>query len=130
MGKIKVLICGGRYHARKEDGSYDPLQVEKTFEVLDYILETKFPDFPEIEIISGMAKGADTVGVMYARERGYTVDAYPANWDRDGKAAGPIRNKRMLLEGMPDLVIAFEGGKGTNHMKKISVQYGVDVIEA
>lgn len=129
MDKIRVLICGGRDYGLNKFGDYDSEQVDKTYKILDYLIEAKFPTKPDIEIISGMAKGADTVGFMYASEKGYTVDCYPAKWDEHGKSAGAIRNRKMLMEGRPDLVIAFEGGAGTNHMKKIALDYGVEVLE-
>jgi len=129
MDKVKILVCGGRNYGRKEDGEYDPVAVEKTYGILDYIIEAKFPHKPDVEIISGMAKGADMIGFMYAAARNYTVDSYPAKWHEHGKSAGAIRNRQMLMEGHPDLVIAFEGGAGTKHMKNIALDYGVDVLE-
>lgn len=38
---------------------------------------------------------------------GLTIEAYGADWDTHGKAAGPIRNQRMLDEGQPEIVFAF-----------------------
>ena len=40
-----------------------------------------------------------------------------------------IRNRRMLEEGRPDLVIAFPGGKGTANMVRIALQAGIQVRE-
>ena len=65
------------------------------------------------EIISGMASGADTFAVEWAARFGFPLRAFPAEWDKHGRSAGPIRNQRMLDEGKPDLVVAFPGGKGT-----------------
>ena len=53
--------------------------------------------------------------------------AYPANWKKHGRAAGPIRNKQMLEEAKPDLVIAFPGGAGTANMVKQAREAGVKV---
>lgn len=49
-----------------------------------------------IVILSGGAKGADALGERYARERGYGLQVYPADWDAHGKAAGPMRNEAMV----------------------------------
>lgn len=68
------------------------------------------------EIISGHARGADQIAEMYADEKGIPVRVFPADWDKYGKKAGYIRNKKMLDEGQPDLVIAFPGGRGTEMM--------------
>ena len=70
----------------------------------------------QIVIISGEARGADTLGERYAHERGYAVEKYPADWKRDGKAAGPIRNAQMAK--VADALIAFWDGnsRGTQNM--------------
>jgi len=69
-----------------------------------------------IVIVSGAAKGADTLGERYAHERGYAVEKYPADWEHDGKAAGPIRNAQMAK--VADALIAFWDGnsRGTQNM--------------
>ena len=36
-------------------------------------------------ILSGCAKGADTLGERYAKERGFPIEYYPANWSEYGK---------------------------------------------
>lgn len=64
-------------------------------------------------VIHGAASGADTTAascaVDWAMEAGVglVVEPYPADWARDGRAAGPIRNERMLREGKPDMGLAF-----------------------
>jgi len=45
---------------------------------------------------------------------------FPADWGKYSKSAGYIRNKQMLAEGKPDLVVAFPGGKGTANMVKLA----------
>lgn len=59
-------------------------------------------------VIEGGAKGADALAAFWAQSHeGVCWIQVPANWARDGKAAGPIRNQRMLVDGNPDLVLAF-----------------------
>ena len=69
-----------------------------------------------IIILSGGASGADALGERYARENGFAVERYPADWDRYGKSAGPRRNKQMAQAC--DYVICFWDGqsKGTKSM--------------
>lgn len=98
----KILVCGGR--------DYDDR--EQIFRVLDSAHLTN----PVVLLIHGAAKGADTLAAEWARSRGVHCDAYPVNWEINGKGAGPIRNQRMLDVGKPHLVIAFPGGKGTADM--------------
>lgn len=80
-------------------------------------------------LIHGAARGADTLARDWAHRNGITAEAYPADWARDGKSAGPLRNLRMLADGKPDLVIAFAGGKGTAHMRKVARAHGVLVVD-
>jgi hypothetical protein len=79
-------------------------------------------------IIHGCARGADKMAGRIAKEMGFTVMEVPANWERYGKSAGPIRNREMLQLG-PDLVIAFHGNinesKGTKDMLKIAKKAGI-----
>lgn len=59
-------------------------------------------------IISGHCSGTDKMGERYAAERGYEVEIYPADWERFGRSAGPIRNREMV--DAADCVIAFWDG--------------------
>lgn len=85
-----------------------------------------------IEIVSGAARGADTLGERYAYERGLPCTRFPADWDGLGKSAGPIRNIQMA--GYADALIAFPIGKsvGTRHMissareRGLRVKYGTN----
>ena len=48
-----------------------------------------------IIVVSGGAKGADTLAERYARENGFEFHLMPADWNRYGKRAGYIRNREM-----------------------------------
>jgi hypothetical protein len=52
---------------------------------------------------------------------------YKAEWDKHGRAAGPIRNQQMLDDGKPDLVLAFAGGRGTDDMCRRAREAGIEV---
>jgi len=88
---------------------------------------------PGTVIIGGGARGADTIAYEVATAQGLQVFEYRAEWSRYGKGAGPIRNKRMLDEGKPDLVFAFYSDKvksrGTKNMVEQAIKAGVPVIE-
>lgn len=116
---MRVLVCGGR------DFGVEYPEYSWIWQVLD----TLYADDEDMQIISGMATGADTAGADWARARGVSLFSFPANWDKHGKAAGYIRNKQMLEEGKPDLVIAFPGGRGTANMIKLARDAGVPVEE-
>jgi hypothetical protein len=107
---IKVLVCGGRDYNEKET----------VFDFLDHINAK----YHIICIIHGAARGADTLAGEWATTRNILVEAYPADWNKYGKSAGPIRNRQMLVEGKPDAVIAFPGGKGTENMIRQAIYFG------
>lgn len=75
-------------------------------------------------LIHGNARGADRLAADIARVLGIKLESYPADWTNQGLAAGSIRNRKMLKEGKPDMVIAFhnniERSKGTKNMINIS----------
>jgi hypothetical protein len=110
-----VLVCGDR----KWDNR--PL--------MEAVL-SKIPLDKYDTLIHGDCRGADKMAGEIAQEMGFHVIAYPAfkdvDWIKYGKACGPIRNKKMLEEGKPHLVIAFHndlaGSKGTKNMVKIAME--------
>lgn len=114
---MKVLVCGGRDYTDYEELKtvLSALQVRRK---------------PFSLIIHGNAQGADYLAGVYARRHEIPVKAFPADWDTHGRSAGPIRNKQMLDEGKPDLVVAFTGGKGTANMVSQAKQAGVDLFDA
>jgi len=61
-------------------------------EKLDYLLQNQ--SGKEIHIVSGGAKGADTLAEWYAKERGYQMHVFSADWSI-GKSAGYRRNEQM-----------------------------------
>jgi hypothetical protein len=73
-------------------------------------------------IIEGEARGADTMARIVAIELSLEIVAFPAYWTKYGRGAGPIRNKQMLDEGHPQLILAFHNdilnSKGTLNMIK------------
>ena len=82
------------------------------------------------EIVSGHAPGADALGERYAVEHGLDLMVMPADWDRNGKAAGVIRNQEMLdyACGAEPIVVAFWNGRshGTKDMIRRARERGTD----
>jgi hypothetical protein len=50
---------------------------------------------PITEVVCGMAKGVDSIGLWWAKQMGIPVKEFPADWDKYRRTAGPIRNKQM-----------------------------------
>lgn len=82
-------------------------------------------------IIEGGAKGADALARKVAQALNIPVLTFYADWEIYGNAAGPIRNKKMLEEGKPDLVLAFHDNlsrsKGTYNLMTLAQNAGVPV---
>ena len=81
----------------------------------------------KIVFVSGKARGADSLGERYAKERAYRIIEKPADWDRYGKSAGYKRNKEMAE--ISHCTVAFWDGKskGTKHMIDLTKQLGNDI---
>ena len=107
---MRVLVCGGR----------DYLDRRRLYDALDGI-GISF-------LISGGAAGADNLAADWAVYRRVPKKVFVAEWEVHGKAAGPIRNQRMLDEGRPDLVVAFPGGRGTADMVRRAQKAGIEVV--
>jgi len=78
-----------------------------------------------VTIISGAARGADSLGEDYALECELNLKRFPADWDIHGKSAGFIRNTQMAEYA--EALIAFWDGKsrGTQHMIDIALRKGL-----
>ena len=68
------------------------------------------------EVVCGMAKGADTLGEIWAKENNIKVEYFKADWERFGRGAGHKRNREM--GDYADYLVAFwdEKSKGTKGM--------------
>ena len=119
---MRVLVCGGRKYTNREH-------------IHNTLCDIDAERGPITRVIHGGATGADDEAMIWtclmASIPGRDIKHIPfvAEWHKHGRAAGPIRNKRMLDEGKPDLVVAFPGGKGTANMVKIAESAGVEVIK-
>ena len=111
---FRVIIAGSRKFS-----DYDLL--ERT---MDKALSTVQDD---ITVVCGNAKGSDTLGEQYAKEHGYEVQYFPADWNRYGKVAGYIRNTTMAKNA--DALVAFWDGEspGTKHMIETAQSLGLRV---
>lgn len=79
-------------------------------------------------VIHGAARGVDTQAMIAAQTLpGVKHLPFAAEWHKHGRAAGPIRNRRMLDEGKPDLVVSFPGGRGTANMVTQAIDAGIPV---
>ncbi len=114
----RVIVCGDRHWPGTPTG-------------IDIIRDRLRRLDPATIVIYGGCRGADTIGAWVAAELGLRCCEAPADWRRYGRAAGPIRNQRMLDAGRPWLVIAFHPdithSRGTADMVDRAAKAGVQV---
>jgi hypothetical protein len=118
---MRLLVCGSRTWTDRA----------RLWQVLDRLV-SEHSDGQVVTVIEGDARGADRLAGQLARERGWRLERYPADWTRQGRAAGFRRNARMLQQGRPDLVVAFTLGplaesRGTADMVRRAREAGVPV---
>jgi predicted Rossmann-fold nucleotide-binding protein len=126
--KSRILICGGRdfndwefFRDKMEEIARKCFERTVEDEYLNYLYA--------VTIICGGANGVDAMAEEWAMVNWASLYVFKADWEKHGKAAGPIRNQQMLDEGKPDLVIAFPGGAGTADMVRRAKKAEVEVWE-
>lgn len=110
MSAHKVLVCGWREY-KDQDKIY-------------HVLDAQFAKIGDsMMLIVGGQRGADNIAREWAVDRKVDHLVLHAKWERFGKAAGPIRNRRMAKK-KPRLVLAFHPdlrqSKGTKDMVWLS----------
>lgn len=130
---FKVIVCGGRDYGWKFNSNRQKIvnkeevdYLAKKLDILKFAVEELGRN---LIVIQGEAQGADSWAKKWAEMNNVQTIDFPANWDEYGKKAGYIRNKQMLDEGEPELVVAFKGGKGTAMMIDIAKKADVPVRE-
>ena len=101
----RVIICGSRHWT-------DSAPIARLIAALP----------PGTVVITGGARGVDTLAHQLAQQRGLPTEVYSAEWATEGRRAGPLRNARMLATGV-DAVYAFRlpgASPGTDHMTRIA----------
>ena len=110
---MRVIIAGSR-----EFNNFKLL-----CKVSDFYLQNQ----SNIQIVSGTAKGADSLGERYAKKRRFSIKRFPAQWQTYGKSAGYFRNKAMVMHSQG--LIAFWNGRsrGTGSIIRLAKNNGLKV---
>lgn len=126
MERPRILVCGGRDF---EDYELIRNTLEDVVAKRGWVYDDEY-NMPNVVLIHGGAKGADLLVDQWGVTNWLKIEEYKADWNTYGKSAGMIRNRQMLEEGKPDLVVAFPTKKsvGTWGMVKIAREAGVEVI--
>lgn len=105
------------------------------YTLMEQYLDKEIGDRKDITIISGGAKGADTLAIDYAKSKGIRYKVYWADWNQYGKRAEYIRNELMhsiIAQKEERKVLAFWDGqsKGTKHSFELAQKYKneIDII--
>lgn len=123
MKELRIIIAGSR-----DFNDYELLK-KSVIEIITK--KTMLPDLTRI--VSGGARGADTLGERFANEMGLEISRFIPDWDGLGKRAGYVRNAEMAKFAVEDdndgMLIAFWDGKskGTKHMIDLAKRYGLEV---
>ena len=67
------------------------------------------------EIVSGGARGADTLAEKYAHDNNIKMKVFKAEWNKWGKRAGPIRNKKIWEYADEGIAFWEPTCRGTKH---------------
>jgi len=109
---MKLVIAGSRVFNN----------LEKVKEIIEIAVSAM--EKPVTTVLCGCAQGVDIAGAEWASERGIKVDYYPADWKKFGKAAGPIRNKKMAIDSDEVLVIRTKVSTGSENMAENTLEAG------
>ncbi len=109
---MKVIITGGRNYN-------NPELVQRALRVIG-----------ATHVVHGGCSGADSIADDWARRNNVKISLYPADWDKNGRAAGPIRNHQMLKDNTDAAcLLAFAGGNGTKHCVETAKSLRILVME-
>ncbi len=123
--EFRVVVTGGRDFNRSEPGTINVADRTLFHGEMRALLAVHGSN---LSLAQGFCPtGADAFAREWARNVSIPMRDYRPNWERDGKAAGPIRNKRMLEDFRPHLVLAFPGGRGTADCCRRAEAMGITV---
>lgn len=108
---VKIIVAGSR--------SFSDYEMLK--EKLDELIRGR----KNTEIVSGTAKGADLLGEKYARERGFEIKRFPADWDKFGKKAGYLRNEQMAKYANACVCFWDGNSRGTKSMIDLAEKHNL-----
>ncbi len=124
---VRIIIAGGR-----DFDDYEVLKKSVHDVIYDLVYDGRCSDY-KCEVVSGTARGADSLGEKFAVEKKFEVKRFPADWDTYGKRAGYIRNEQMakyaVSDGCYGVLVAFWDGqsRGTKHMIDLANKHGLEV---
>ena len=126
---MRIIIAGSR-----DFNDYNLLRSEG----LRIIGELKAEGFDAgrnvVEIVSGGARGADTLGEKFANTYGLKIKKFIPDWDGLGKRAGFVRNAEMATYAKQDsqlgvLIACWDGkSRGTKSMIDLAKKHELRIF--
>lgn len=111
----KIIVAGGR----------DFKDTERLYKILDKFLS----NIKDLQLVTGdCPTGADDMVRYYADEKEIDLAVFNADWEKDGKAAGPIRNSKMAQYGHALIAFWDMESPGTDSMIKQARKVGIPVM--
>lgn len=112
----RILITGSRFITQED------------VHIVNKALEDEIGDDTDVVIVEGGASGVDHLTYLYALHHDLPYEEHPADWKTYGKAAGPMRNQKMVSLGA-DVCLAFPApqSRGTVHCIGIAQVAGIPV---
>lgn len=104
---MKLVVAGSRHFDLEAD----------SIDNYVYLLGIPFRGGPDEVVSGGCPTGADKAAKRYAEIYSYAYKEFPADWDKYGKMAGPIRNGQMAAYGDALLLIWDGASRGSANMK-------------
>jgi hypothetical protein len=86
--------------------------------------------FPISRVLSGMARGVDTLAIRYATEKRLPLEQFPAQWSKWGRSAGYRRNEQMAQNADALIAVWDDRSPGTRHMIQVAKARGLQVFVA
>jgi SLOG family YspA-like protein len=108
---MKTIIAGGRF-------------------ITDYSLllaAIKESGFHITQVVSGHCRGVDRMGEWWARDMNIDLEIMDADWDRQGRKAGPLRNQAMADYAEAAILIWDGKSRGTGDMYERALKNGLKI---
>lgn len=118
-----LIVCGGRSWPcdGNDDEVLEYMDMMKAYDIISDVIDRGGYTC----LFHGASSGADMFAEAYSKHKEFKCYAFPAEWSRIGRAAGPVRNEEMARKASG--IIAFRGGKGTADMLRRARIHGLKI---
>ncbi len=118
---MRVCVCGGRNFTDRD-------YVYRMLDMCDHDATITVIIHGGYRGVDRISEGWDAARIPRAVHPRVKIVVYKAEWDKyPHGAAGPIRNREMIRDGKPDLVLAFAGDDGTDDLCRQAKKAGIEV---